>query len=114
MHLRTNGATLALAGILTMGLVACGGSADAEMSADYESPQPVTEAAHAEKAGNEMHDDAAKADAHSAMQSASTEALVVYKTESCGCCGKWVDHMKEAGFEVEVHDMTQEELSAVK
>ena len=37
MNLRTNGATLALAGILTMGLVACGGSADAEM-ADAASP----------------------------------------------------------------------------
>jgi hypothetical protein len=31
--------------------------------------------------------------------------LVVYKSPSCGCCGAWVDHVREAGFEVEVHDV---------
>jgi hypothetical protein len=40
--------------------------------------------------------------------------LVVYKTETCGCCGKWVDHMVEAGFDVEVHPVSQQELTAVK
>ncbi len=29
----------------------------------------------------------------------------VWKSESCGCCGGWVDHMREAGFTVEVHDV---------
>ena len=48
MDLRTNGATLALAGILTMGLAACGGSADAE-TADA-APQPVEKADYAEAA----------------------------------------------------------------
>ncbi|WP_087109773.1 DUF411 domain-containing protein [Parendozoicomonas haliclonae] len=24
----------------------------------------------------------------------------VFKSASCGCCGKWVDHLKENGFEV--------------
>jgi hypothetical protein len=24
----------------------------------------------------------------------------VYKSPSCGCCSKWVDHMKNAGFDV--------------
>lgn len=28
----------------------------------------------------------------------------VYKSPSCGCCGKWVDHMKSAGFQVVTHD----------
>tara|TARA_Y100001954_G_scaffold239540_1_gene315367 strand:- start:6485 stop:6967 length:483 start_codon:yes stop_codon:yes gene_type:complete len=27
---------------------------------------------------------------------------VVYRTPTCGCCIKWVDHLKENGFEVEV------------
>jgi len=25
----------------------------------------------------------------------------VYKQASCGCCGKWIDHMEDAGFLVE-------------
>lgn len=29
----------------------------------------------------------------------------IYKTPTCGCCAAWVDHVKEAGFRVEVHDM---------
>lgn len=33
------------------------------------------------------------------------EKLVVYKSPSCGCCGAWVEHVQEAGFEVEVHDV---------
>jgi hypothetical protein len=31
--------------------------------------------------------------------------LVVYKTPTCGCCRKWVDHMQANGFRVEVHDV---------
>lgn len=30
--------------------------------------------------------------------------MVVHKSASCGCCSLWVDHMREAGFEVEVRD----------
>jgi hypothetical protein len=29
----------------------------------------------------------------------------VYKDPQCGCCAKWVDHLKGAGFEVTVHDV---------
>jgi hypothetical protein len=25
----------------------------------------------------------------------------VYKSKTCGCCSKWVDHLREAGFTVE-------------
>ena len=27
--------------------------------------------------------------------------MQVYKTETCGCCDDWIDHVKEAGFKVE-------------
>lgn len=27
----------------------------------------------------------------------------VYKSPNCGCCAKWVDHMRDNGFEVKVH-----------
>lgn len=29
----------------------------------------------------------------------------VYKTPTCGCCSKWVDHMRASGFAVVTHDM---------
>jgi hypothetical protein len=32
-------------------------------------------------------------------------ALVVYKTVTCGCCAGWVEHMKQAGFAVDVRDV---------
>jgi hypothetical protein len=40
--------------------------------------------------------------------------VVLYKTPTCGCCGKWAQHMEKAGFEVEVHNMAQQALTAVK
>lgn len=36
---------------------------------------------------------------------ASAQKMVVYKTRTCGCCGKWVEHMKANGFDVEVNDV---------
>ena len=29
---------------------------------------------------------------------------IVHKTASCGCCGVWADHLKAAGFLVEIRD----------
>jgi len=31
--------------------------------------------------------------------------VTVYKTATCGCCAKWIDHLKAAGFPVEAHDV---------
>lgn len=31
--------------------------------------------------------------------------VTVYKSPTCGCCGKWVDHLKADGFSVTVHDL---------
>ena len=39
-------------------------------------------------------------------------ALLVHKQESCGCCGAWVDHMRAAGFTVEVRNV--EDMQPVK
>jgi hypothetical protein len=36
----------------------------------------------------------------------------VYKSSSCGCCAKWVDHVRAAGFQPEVHD--QETMDQLK
>ncbi|MGB0682671.1 MAG: DUF411 domain-containing protein [Magnetovibrionaceae bacterium] len=32
----------------------------------------------------------------------SAPQMTVYKSPSCGCCGKWVEHMEENGFQVTV------------
>jgi hypothetical protein len=41
-----------------------------------------------------------------------TNTIVVYKSPTCGCCGKWVEHLQSAGFHVVVHDT--EDVDAVK
>lgn len=38
--------------------------------------------------------------------------LVVHKHPSCGCCGLWIEHMREAGFQVEVQD--HEDMGPIK
>ena len=35
----------------------------------------------------------------------AAQPIVVYKTATCGCCGKWVDHLKAAGFAPTVHTL---------
>ncbi len=30
---------------------------------------------------------------------------LVYKTPTCGCCNLWVDHLREAGFEVDARNL---------
>ena len=41
-----------------------------------------------------------------AVQKTMAADIVVYKSPTCGCCGKWVQHMEEAGFSVEVENMS--------
>jgi hypothetical protein len=39
-------------------------------------------------------------------------AVTVYKSPTCGCCRKWVDHLRANGFAVTTRDM--DDLSEVK
>lgn len=39
-------------------------------------------------------------------------AVTVYKNAQCGCCRKWVDHLREEGFEVTAKDV--DDLAAIK
>ena len=41
-------------------------------------------------------------------------AIVVAKDPNCGCCGAWVDILREAGFDVTVDELGPEGLRAVK
>lgn len=52
---------------------------------------------------------------HTASQRSTRVALprlVVTKTPTCGCCHLWVEHMQQAGFQVEIHDV--DDLGPVK
>jgi hypothetical protein len=40
--------------------------------------------------------------------------MTVYKAPECDCCGRWVDHLRQAGFEVKVQEVSQQELGVVK
>ena len=43
---------------------------------------------------------------------ADATVIQVYKTPTCGCCSKWIDHLREAGFAVEATDLP--DLSRLK
>ena len=45
-------------------------------------------------------------------QSVPGTAITVYKSASCGCCAKWVDHLRDNGFAPTVHD--EENMDTVK
>jgi hypothetical protein len=42
----------------------------------------------------------------------SLPTVVVYKTPTCGCCTKWVDHLKAAGFTVETQH--RDDLTSIR
>jgi hypothetical protein len=39
-------------------------------------------------------------------------AVTVYKNAQCGCCRKWVDHLRKEGFEVTAKDV--DDIAAIK
>lgn len=36
---------------------------------------------------------------------AATPVIDVYKSPTCGCCGKWVEHLRANGFDASVHQV---------
>jgi hypothetical protein len=47
-----------------------------------------------------------------AASSASPTPITVYKSSTCECCAKWVDHLRTNGFQPQVHD--EEDMNAIK
>jgi len=45
-------------------------------------------------------------------ESPKTEEMVVYRSPSCTCCGKWVDHAQKQGFKVK--DIVTNDVQAMK
>ena len=52
------------------------------------------------------------ADQQQQQRQSQATKVVVYKSPTCGCCTKWVDYMRAAGFTMEVHD--QEDVAPIK
>ena len=48
----------------------------------------------------------------SSSKKAHAEEILVYKTPTCGCCNKWVKHLKDEGFNVKTKDIV--DLQPVK
>lgn len=44
---------------------------------------------------------------------ATPTKVKVYKTASCGCCSGWVEHLRTAGFEVEIEIQETDDLARV-
>lgn len=40
------------------------------------------------------------------------EEVVMYKDPNCGCCGKWAEHMRAAGFKV--REVRSSDMGAIK
>ena len=92
-------------------VAACGASeardADGARASDA---APASHEAHALHASGEVADAAGEAVTTLAASPAQADAnalprALVYKTPTCGCCSLWVDHMREAGFEVDARDL---------
>jgi hypothetical protein len=48
-----------------------------------------------------------------AMSGADADpTMTIYMSPTCGCCAKWVDHVKAAGFKTVVHE--EEDMDTVK
>ena len=115
MKLTMNRSVVALSVALTAS--ACSGAATPDTAAQA---APATTAAISTVASAPVHadhtDHADHADhADPGKQAAAATArpkMVVHKSPTCGCCSLWVEHVRAAGFEVEVRD--REDLSAIK
>ncbi len=40
-----------------------------------------------------------------AQSKAQPNTIEVFKSPTCGCCGKWVEHLRQAGFQVSVNNV---------
>lgn len=51
------------------------------------------------------------------VQAAAPQSLPlisVYKSPTCGCCSKWVEHLRQSGFVVKTTMLTDAQLAAFK
>ena len=44
----------------------------------------------------------------------TADRITVMKSESCGCCNAWIDHLEASGFEVEAKNLSSGALNKFK
>lgn len=98
-------AALAPAAILLVSCTSSRADTQPERTAQSEAATPATTAPATVPATT-------PAEAPAQGVAASAPVISVYKSPTCGCCKNWVDHVKAAGFTVEVHDV--DNLSDIK
>ena len=49
-----------------------------------------------------------------APEATALPPAIVHKSPTCGCCELWVEHLREAGFTVEVRDHAPDALNRLK
>lgn len=76
------------------------------LSACARSPEPVPAVAPIESPSRAEATTAASAAPLPAVPTVdpALPLVVVHKNESCGCCGLWVEHLRAAGFDVDVRN----------
>lgn len=45
---------------------------------------------------------------------AARDVIEVFKSPNCGCCTKWIGHLRANGFEVQAHDVDDISVSRAK
>ena len=45
---------------------------------------------------------------------AASEVIEVFKSSTCGCCSKWIAHLRANGFEVQAHDVDDISVSRAR
>lgn len=89
-------ARAAIAAAITLGLISC------DQSTSTQSPSTPSKSVSAP----------ASTATPSTTSASATASVKVYKSPTCACCGKWVDHLDGAGFTSKVHDT--QDLNSIK
>lgn len=107
--------TLILGAALLAGALACNGAAADRAAADRAAAdRAATPAATTATAADSIPAHTDSTSASTPAPSGARPAVVVYKSPSCGCCGKWVDYMKAKGYAVTVRDLDDADLEQSK
>ena len=86
-----------------VGLVACTGAPSAGTAVTQPPPRSTDVAVQATRAVDGRAVPVASRSTTNRAAIAPLPGMIVHKSPSCGCCGKWVEHMRGAGFAVEVN-----------
>ncbi len=87
-------------------VAACGtGETESAKGAPVPDGMPTPHDAHAPSAIGEAASLAVAAALPTRTDAGALPKALVYKTPACGCCSLWVDHLREAGFEVDARDL---------